>query len=59
MKVETCDDHTEQREAVRGVNFTRTTPTPMINPYIGALSDECMQLIGLGDHTNMNQKELA
>ena len=31
----------------------------MINPYIGALSDECMQLIGLGDHKNMNQKELA
>jgi len=35
------------RESVPGVNFSKTTPTPLVEPYVGVLSPECCKMIGL------------
>ena len=33
----------------RGINYTKVQPTPLEDPYVALLSQDCMDLIGL-DH---------
>ena len=37
----------KMRESVPGVNFSLTKPTPIVEPHIGSLSPECLEMIGL------------
>ena len=55
------DDSLEQKtpRSVRGSNFSRVTPTPLVKPFKGVYSDECLSMIGLAGHQNLNQDDLA
>ena len=53
MPIDESDLYTQPR-SVKGANFSRVKPTPLIQPFKGVYSDECLNMIGLADHKSYN-----
>lgn len=58
--METPEDGRKPRP-VRGYNYSRVAPTAIEQPFIGALSEPCMQMIGLSQERirQMDKTRLA
>ena len=49
------EDTTQRgRRIQKGVNYSIVYPSPIKNPYVGMVSDECLKMIGLGDHKELD-----
>jgi uncharacterized protein YdiU (UPF0061 family) len=43
------------KASVRAVNFSRVRPTPLDEPYIASVSQDCMKMIGLDPNEKSDQ----
>ena len=47
LKVESPADGGKGQRQVRGFNFSKVRPTPINEPYIGAVSESALRMIGV------------